>query len=450
MSRILGPGPYKTLTTHDGIDVPFYIVRFDKKGLLQSPETAKEIISRAHKFSDVFFFSHGWNNDWTWANKRYQDFFDEYSKLRQAHDLAMPAGYKPMMVGVFWPSTALVFGKSERGPDFMDMGPTEADDDYPEDRFLQDLAEVADILEEEDRSALYSLAQTNGLGRQQALQLAELMTKVVSDSEGEIDHVETVAPQALLDSWIEASESGAGSPGHGGAQIKDTRIQDGFFKVLDPRRIIRLLTVAIMKDRAGVVGHAGVGGVLQQLLDNSAARIHLVGHSYGAKVMLSALKSTQPHSRKVHSALLLQPAISHLAFADRLPGKTGQGGYHGLQERVHAPILSTFSSHDFALHTLFHHALRRKADLGETKIDALARDPSPSPYAALGGYGPRHSGEQLIPIKTAPDPYALDGNNRIYGLNGSDGKKIGGHGDIINPYTSWALHSLVRYGMQQS
>ncbi|MBB6084740.1 hypothetical protein HNR28_002787 [Castellaniella defragrans] len=45
MSRILGPGPYKTLTTHDGIDVPFYIVRFDKKGLLQSPETAKEIIS---------------------------------------------------------------------------------------------------------------------------------------------------------------------------------------------------------------------------------------------------------------------------------------------------------------------------------------------------------------------------------------------------------------------
>lgn len=288
MSRILGPGPYKTLTTHDGIDVPFYIVRFDKKGLLQSPETAKEIISRAHEFSDVFFFSHGWNNDWTCANKRYQDFFDEYSKLRQAHDLAMPAGYKPMMVGVFWPSTALVFGKSERGPDFMDMDPPEADDDYPEDRFLQDLAEVADILEEEDRSALYSLAQTNGLSRQQALQLAELMTKVVSDSEGEIDHVETVAPQALLDSWIEASESGAGSPGHGGAQIKDTRIQDGFFKVLDPRRIIRLLTVAIMKDRAGVVGHAGVGGVLQQLLDNSAARIHLVGHSYGAKVMLSA------------------------------------------------------------------------------------------------------------------------------------------------------------------
>jgi alpha-beta hydrolase superfamily lysophospholipase len=53
--------------------------------------------------------------------------------------------------------------------------------------------------------------------------------------------------------------------------------------------------------------------LLEDLLaKNETARLHLLGHSYGAKVLLSALATaTLMPGRKAHSMLLLQPAVSH-------------------------------------------------------------------------------------------------------------------------------------------
>src|SRR5690606_15613941 len=105
---------------------------------------------------------------------------------------------------------------------------------------------------------------------------------------------------AILDGWKQASQLLDAVADDVNLHTKGMQSADKayWYTKLDPRRIIRLLTVAIMKDRAGVVGHGGVGKVLQTLLDHSAARIHLIGHSYGAKVMLSALSATRPTSRK--------------------------------------------------------------------------------------------------------------------------------------------------------
>ena len=60
---------------------------------------------------------------------------------------------------------------------------------------------------------------------------------------------------------------GAAAPGAaGGAQS------------LDPRQVIRVLTVYQMKDRAGVVGAFGVSELLRDLLNASTARVHAIGH----------------------------------------------------------------------------------------------------------------------------------------------------------------------------
>jgi pimeloyl-ACP methyl ester carboxylesterase len=77
--------------------------------------------------------------------------------------------------------------------------------------------------------------------------------------------------------------------------------------------VIRLASVYQMKDRAGRVGASGVRELLEDLLaKNETARLHLLGHSYGAKVLLSALATaTLMPGRKAHSMLLLQPAVSH-------------------------------------------------------------------------------------------------------------------------------------------
>ena len=174
------------------------------------------------------------------------------------------------------------------------------------------------------------------------------------------------------------------------------------------------------------------------MLAASSGRIHALGHSYGAKVLLSAT-CANPLPRSLHSLLLLQPAVSHLACAAKVPGQSHPGGYHAALTRVQRPIVSTYSRRDWPLSSLFHLVARRAADLGEMRIAARTGAP-PSKFAALGGYGPRESGERLIDIIDAPNPYSLAGATRLVGVNGS--RTISGHGDISNESTWWVLYNL--------
>ena len=206
---------------------------------------------------------------------------------------------------------------------------------------------------------------------------------------------------------------------------------------LDPRRIIRLATVLKMKDRAGTIGARGVGPLLVDLLGAAPeGRLHLIGHSYGAKVVLSAL-TTSALPRPANSLLLLQPAVSHLCFAADANGGR-PGGYRGALARVEQPILTTFSRHDQPLTKFFHLAVRRSSDLGELRIAAPV---PPSRFAALGGFGPGRCGTECreAPIKAVGDPYDLyPSEAEVLALNGD--AAITGHGDISNPATWWALY----------
>jgi pimeloyl-ACP methyl ester carboxylesterase len=168
---------------------------------------------------------------------------------------------------------------------------------------------------------------------------------------------------------------------------------------------------------------------------NSA--FHVVGHSYGAKVMLSALTvSTLP--RTVASALLLQPAISYLSFAVDADGKHHAGGYRPALERVDQPILATFSSRDVALGRLFHLAVRRASDIGEQRIAAGP----PSRYAALGGYGAEGlaAGEgRQVSAHLEGETYGEIRTPGIRVVSIESSQQISGHGDVSNLTTWWML-----------
>jgi hypothetical protein len=111
----------------------------------------------------------------------------------------------------------------------------------------------------------------------------------------------------------------------------------------------------------------------------------LIGHSYGAKMVLSALRACD--CVEVDSVLLLQPAVSAYCFAPAgsVPGSALAGGYEPTLTRSRQPILVTFSRHDFPLRTAFQLAARRRGDLGEADV-AADEPPSvdavepPSPY----------------------------------------------------------------------
>jgi pimeloyl-ACP methyl ester carboxylesterase len=211
----------------------------------------------------------------------------------------------------------------------------------------------------------------------------------------------------------------------------------------DPRDILRACTVFRMKDRAGLVGSAGAGPLVRDLLAaDPAARFHLTGHSYGCRVLLAAL-STARLPRQVDSLLLLEPAVNYLCFAGQVPKIGRPGGFRPALERVRQPVLSTFSARDTALHDFFHIAVRRRADLGEAKFAALGQ--VPSLYCALGGWGPggltEEEGRETM-LAAYPERYDLGaGPVRIYGVRSDAG--IRGHSDVVNDFTFWALYNQV-------
>jgi hypothetical protein len=442
MPTSLPPGPYRHIRLSDGTDVPYYIIPFDKQGRCEGPETRKHLLETARTggFTDVFLFSHGWNNDWTAATGRYEDFIQGYMKMRQEHSLPVPAGYKPLLVGIFWPSTALVFTEDETGPGIAGGDPAAIDAAVGEER--QEIREIAEALAPERVERFYELAQMEALSEEEGLELAGILQTLYRVSD-EVDTAGEPTAQEILEAWKAAAAPAQdfSDPANFGTVGGDAGGPQaaGFGDVLrklDPRQVVRVATVWQMKDRAGGVGARGVGPLLRDLLQATPARVHLIGHSYGGKVVLSAVASAEL-PRKVDSILLLEPAVSHLCFAEKVPSTDRPGGYRPVLDRINKPILSTFSAHDVPLTRIFHLAVRRAGDLGEAQIAGDGEPPSN--FAALGGFGPRKAGEKLIDIQDLPQRYDLTGA-RVYGLRAT--RTISGHGDISNPSTWWALYNL--------
>ena len=218
----------------------------------------------------------------------------------------------------------------------------------------------------------------------------------------------------------------------------------GLSDLLDPRQLIRAATVLMMKDRAGRVGATGVSETLRALREaNSDAHIHLVGHSYGSRVVLSALcAADSADAVTVDSVLLLQAATSCYCFAPAgaVPGSKLAGGYSPAPSRSTKPIMCTFSRHDVPLRRLFHLAARRDRDLGDPEIASKLK--VPSRYAALGGYGPQGVASSTVTAVQPTVDYTFGPDPKIVGVRSDD--VISGHGDVTNAATAWMLFSQVQ------
>ena len=456
MANRLPAGPYKVLQIEDGVQAPWYIIPFDKHGTCEGPLTRDHLLATAHEggYTDIFLFSHGWNNDWGVASARYDEFIQGYSEMRRDRDLRYPRPVKSLLVGVFWPSTSLVL-PWESGPSFAALPGPAADTDSRVGEERQEIRELAQGLQGDDKEQFYRLAQQESIAFTDpaALKLAQILAPIYATT-GAHDEIPSAAaspsPEEIVELWRalpgdKPSTNTSGDFGFAddlGGGDTATPEAAGIFSALDPRKIVRLATVLQMKDRAGTVGAYGVGPLLRGLMAAAPqARFHLIGHSYGCKVLLSALAIERlPGDKKVTSVLLLQPAVSYLCFAKDATGRGEPGGYRVALSRIEQPVLTTFSPHDFALRRVFHHAVLRKSDVGDMRIAGGA----PSRFAALGGYGPGGCDQECreIPIKRIGEAYSLaPGGVRIYGLDGTD--VIGGHGEINNLSTWWALYNQV-------
>ncbi|MDQ1677842.1 MAG: hypothetical protein QOC93_2986 [Actinomycetota bacterium] len=455
-------GPYRQIDLPGGGKAPFYIIPFDKDGACIAPVTRADLLKTLEKgaYTDVFLCSHGWNNTWPSAVGGYEDFITGYADIRAKNPLSRGQEYRPLLIGIFWPSAVLV-ARGEQAPKV-----TVAPDDEVVARTLGDLEEVAAGLPPDSRARLYELAQRPDLSEDQAADLAGLVAPLWGESP-DTDDLGALADPLALGEVVRIWEALSGAYGgevdefsSGPTVVPDELTGDGLAQTpstertvltpalfegiklssLNPIALIRGTTVLLMKDRAGRVGARGVHDLLAEVLTVTPAHVHLAGHSYGCKVILSALcRGSVP--RPVESVLLLQPAISHLCFADDVPGLGAAGGYRAALDpgRSVQPILTTFSSRDFPLRRVFHLIARRQSDLGENTFLPEV----PGRYAALGGFGPGGCGArgEIVSARDPGDPYPFDQDVRVIGIESS--RVIRDHSDISNPATCWMLVAQV-------
>jgi hypothetical protein len=445
-------GPYDIA----GVQMPTWILPYNDGGVCESPQSRALLLEalRTGDHTDVFLFSHGWNNNFGQAISLYGNFLKQLEAHVQAKPPARP--FKPLFAGITWPSEWLDFSDS----------PTIAGDTSGDEGQNDTANEMAARIEAATPGKgirFRELVAKPSVTREEAIELATLVKPLLSSSTQDeiVDENQAVtagdivlaiqSDAAARQPAVAVDLDDYGSVDGGGATIADPQAA-GWPGFLDPRGIVRLFSVYQMKDRAGRVGTRGMGPLLRDVLgatrakvdaaghSSTQAKVHVAGHSYGCKVMLSAICAPDELTRPVDSLLLLQPAVSYLSLSAKVPGTTRAGGYRAALDpkRVVPPILSTYSRKDFPLHRTFHLSLRRESDLGEAQI-AGAGDP-PSKYAALGGYGPRGAGERLIDLPRSGDDYTLNAA-RVIGLDGS-ANLINSHGDVHSPHTAWAMYQL--------
>lgn len=441
------PELHRILKTSDGKPMPYYLVPFDKKGTLRSPSLRDALVEDLgkEKYTHVIIFSHGWNNTFETANKRYNNFIQGMGTLRRVYGLdPISVDFKPLLVGIFWPSTALAFGPDEVGPD-VSLQALTGDPATLEESVLID--EIASEIDPGDLARFYELSGKEGVTSSEAEELVKIVARqAVLDDDvatlvGELKS--SVEPSHLLEAWEEVQAEELKFR-QGAVEAPEIHAL-GVPKFLDPRWLIRMLSVRYMKKRSGVVGSAGVAALLTAIRGATSGCMHLIGHSYGTKVLLSAvehMKVLSGEEKPICSMLLLQGAISGLAFASNVQGKNKAGRYVSVLDRVTQPIICTYSTRDFPLHKIYHLIFRRDGDVGD--IAALAADvASVSPFAALGGYGPQQVGVPgtALPFPPVPLPPIHVGTH-LYGFDGS--AHIAGHGDISNFATWWLLYQQLR------
>jgi hypothetical protein len=353
------------------------LLSLTRDGRLVNPRALDTLDEQLPTATDCFLFSHGWLVDPAEARAGAARFFSHVdSALRPLGDRVVP-----LRVAVHWPSKP--FAEPERG--------SRAAKDEVSPELLGSLRELARTRPELIETLIAPLCEAEvPLGPEEEIELDGLLGRV---REGALRGGSTLSPIYALSFWL-------------------------------------------MKRRAGQVGERLAREVLAPALTAlgaKAPRLHLIGHSFGAKLLASAVLG----GLRPESLVLLQAAFSAFAFAEEVPSMKRPGFYHRVlaEGLVAGPIVALRSDHDRALGTLYpavtwgsqvDRAARNAGRLGQVR-EVVAR-------SAMGAVGVRGVGApelDLVDVQKTGVP------RRVVNIDGSrvvtkNEWLIGAHCDIYH------------------
>jgi hypothetical protein len=435
------------MTTNYGV-YPAFDLMYDTTGHLVDPSSQTQLTdwlaNDGKETTDLVLISHGWNNDISEARQLYANFFAAVAQLQTSQNVA--PGRKFAVGAIFWPS------KKFADSDLIPGG----------------AASVAPSLDTQLNAQLDQLKTILGGDSAAADKIEharDQIAKLEVSQSAQNDFVFALvsalpAPRNEKDEGLDDSMSALKSgntPGHvvldrlsvpdfpafpvpdgsGGHALGLGGLVDGIKSA--GFRLANYFTYYMMKDRAGIVGRTGVQ---QTILDVQKAfpnlRIHLVGHSFGCRVVTSASNAlTRPSS--IASMLLLEAAYSHNGLAQNWDGQGNDGSFRSViaVPKIAGTTLITHSVHDTAVGIAYPLASRIMDQVAAALGDANDK------FGGMGRNGAQHTPEAfddvLLPVGTPYQP--LPAGKTIRNLNG-DGPApkptITSHGDVAKPEIAWA------------
>lgn len=395
--------------------------------------------------TDLFVISHGWNNDIPEAEALYSSIFGEIDDvLAQGNPASVNVRARSAaVVGILWPSKKFdeasliaggAAGMSAKGP--------------------SDLGKSIDLLTSfvATPDAKKSLKRAAALIPKLAVSVDardEFVRIVRAYMPHDVNSEEPVIPEDLftldgdqllqrLSRPVHDGKTGAGGGGAAG-------LGDWIGKAVDgAKNLVNLVTYYQMKNRAGVVGEKGAYDVLRQIRaarpadGDNALRLHLIGHSFGCRLVTAATAGpANAPPLPVDTLTLLQAAFSHYGFALAYDG-THDGYFRCVvtdPTRVRGPIIITFTAKDQAVGLAYPIASRIARQIAAAMGDAN------DPYGGLGRNGAQKTpGAQTVTLGQVGSAYTF-AMRGIYNLDSN--AVIGGHSDLAHPEVAYAIVSAV-------
>jgi hypothetical protein len=410
---------------------PYWELIFKEDGQFSNSGAIERFIAevREQNVTDLFVFSHGWNNNYSDAVSLYERFFDQVKSVSDRFGFA--SGVKIGVAGVIWPS--ILFPDDAPPKNAVGLasieGGAESDDVFDALRIaFPDKTEILDELGQllnEHPSDLDSLNRFH-----------DLLKQLAPATSSEEDSAESAIIENSAEKVFDAMASIAPA-----TERQGTAGFGDFFGRLwtGAKEALRVTSYWSMKERAGVVGERGLGPLIGRL---SNTRVHLIGHSFGARLVSFSLKGLPGNlagpTSPVKSLTLLQGAFSHFAFADSLPQDTRRGGaLQGMASRVDGPIVVTHSKYDLAVCERYPQASIISGD------DTAAFEDIKYRFGAMGADGAQAVSAESVLFKPEGSRYSFE-KGRFLNFDGNDlitrgGPPSGAHSDVFYPEIAWMV-----------
>jgi hypothetical protein len=342
---------------NDIAGISYAAARFDKDGAALN----KQEVKLPEGTTDVIVASHGWNNAEEQAEQLYTELFTSFAAV--ASDQLQ--NKKIAIVGVIWPSKkftdvvdAAVAEQARGGGAGFGTNATAADE-----TIKAKLDVIATMFDKKAakkitaaKNQIAKLESDLAARRKFVDELRSLLDESAAHEEDNSALFFKLDGSVMLEKLKQPTPlvSSGGAAGGGAASLgahPKTKLEGGAAGLGDifsgiksgAIRFLNYLAYYEMKKRAGTVGQKGVGPLLDRLADN-VQRIHLVGHSFGCRVVTAAAATST--TDKLRSMSLLQAAFSHNGFS-----KSMNGFFRSVVDnhRIKGPIIVTYTPNDRAV-----------------------------------------------------------------------------------------------------